>query len=328
MSSVVSSPAADAAICAHGGQIGWLSTHDGRRVRTAYFPVADAVGHVVLLNGRTEFIEKYFETIAALRDRGLAVWTLDWRGQGRSERLLSDAERGYVGRFDDFVEDLNRYFKDSVLPGAAGAPLTLLAHSMGGNIAVRFLARHQQHFQQAILTAPMIGFHVGGLPTPVARILASVMCLARREAYAMGQGPAVREPVFDGNPLTSCPERFGRLARLLADDPGKRLGGVTWGWLQAALRSSALVDQAGFAAQIRIPLLVFQAQNERIVDNAAIGRFVDGLPDGRKIEIPDARHELLCERDEPRTQVWREIDRFLADRSQPAADTPGIAAHV
>src|SRR5690606_30564207 len=105
-------------------------------------PCADAVGHVLLLNGRTEFIEKYFETIDSLRARGLAVWTLDWRGQGRSDRLLDDAERGHVGRFEDFLDDLERFVTGSVLPGAAGAPLTLLAHSMGGNIGLRFLHDH------------------------------------------------------------------------------------------------------------------------------------------------------------------------------------------
>ncbi|WP_170235403.1 alpha/beta fold hydrolase [Verticiella sediminum] len=303
-----------------------MTARDGRRVRTAFFPVADAAGHVLLLNGRTEFIEKYLETIASLRERGLAVWTLDWRGQGRSERLLDDAERGHAGSFDDFVDDLDRYLTTSVLPGAAGAPLMLLAHSMGGNIGLRFLHGHQHHFQRAVFSAPMVAFHVGKLPRPLARLLAGAMCATGRAgAYAMGQGPAASHPVFDDNPLTSCPERFARLQRLLEDDPESRLGGVTWGWLSAALRSTALTDAPGFARQLRIPLLVFVAQQERIVDNAAIGRFVGALPAGRLVEIPGARHELLCERDEPRSMVWREIDRFLDVRARPPDAVLGMA---
>lgn len=324
MSLLASNGAASAAISAQGGQAGWLSTRDGKRVRTAFFPVADALGHVLLLNGRTEFIEKYLETISALRERRLAVWTLDWRGQGRSDRLLTDAERGYVGSFDDFVDDLGRFVTDSVLPGAAGAPLMMLAHSMGGNIGLRFLHSHQGLFQRAVFTAPMVAFHVGKLPRPLAGLLAGAMCLGSRgDAYALGQGAPVNSPVFDDNPLTSCPERFARLAGLQKEDPKVRLGGVTWAWLRAALRSTALTDDVGFAGQIRIPVLVFVAQHERIVDNAAIGRFVAALPEGRMVEIPGGRHELMCERDEPRLQVWREIDRFLGGE----AGTP-VAVHA
>lgn len=324
MSSVVSNAAsvsADAAISAQGGRVDWLATRDGRRVRTAFFPVGDASGHVVLLNGRSEFIEKYFETIAALRDRKLSVWTLDWRGQGHSDRLLDAADRGYVERFDDFVDDLERFVSGSVLPGTGGAPLALFAHSMGGNIGLRFLHDHQRHFQRAVLTAPMVNFQLGKLPRSVARALVGIMSLSgRRHAYALGQGPALQDPVFDNNPLTSCPERFARLTRLLRDDPQVRLGGVTWGWLRAALQSTTLTDDPDFAARIRLPVLVFVAQNERIVDNLAIGRFVNALPAGHLVEIADARHELLCERDAPRLQVWSEIDRFLNGGAEgPAA---------
>ena len=42
----------------------------------------------VLLNGQTEFLEKYFEVIDELRGRGFAVAALDWRGQGGSGRLV------------------------------------------------------------------------------------------------------------------------------------------------------------------------------------------------------------------------------------------------
>jgi lysophospholipase len=46
-----------------------------------------ARGTVVLLQGRNECIEKYYETIRHFTGRGLWVATFDWRGQGRSDRL-------------------------------------------------------------------------------------------------------------------------------------------------------------------------------------------------------------------------------------------------
>ena len=52
-----------------------------------------------LFQGRAEFIEKYFETVRELRARGFAVATIDWRGQGGSERALADPRKGHVGDF-------------------------------------------------------------------------------------------------------------------------------------------------------------------------------------------------------------------------------------
>ena len=37
-------------------------------------------GTVVLVQGRSEYIEKYFETISDFVDRGYSVYAMDWRG--------------------------------------------------------------------------------------------------------------------------------------------------------------------------------------------------------------------------------------------------------
>ena len=62
---------------------GALTTRDGVSLRFArWHPPPGRKGTVCLFQGRTEFIEKYFETVRELRARGFAVATLDWRGQG------------------------------------------------------------------------------------------------------------------------------------------------------------------------------------------------------------------------------------------------------
>ena len=57
-------------------QVHWLEAPGGVRLRAANWPRGDR-GCVLLLHGRTEFIEKYLETAAALQARGFALWTLD-----------------------------------------------------------------------------------------------------------------------------------------------------------------------------------------------------------------------------------------------------------
>src|SRR5450432_1726766 len=82
----------------------------GMRLRAARFagdPAAAPSGTCVLLNGQTEFIEKYFEVIDELRGRGFAVATLDWRGQGGSSRMTDDSRKSFVGDFSEYDEDLD-----------------------------------------------------------------------------------------------------------------------------------------------------------------------------------------------------------------------------
>src|ERR1700682_5019862 len=79
---------------------GTLKTPDGVSLRFArWAPPPGRKGTVCLFQGRAEFIEKYFETVRDLRARGFAVATLDWRGQGLSERALPHPFKGLVGEF-------------------------------------------------------------------------------------------------------------------------------------------------------------------------------------------------------------------------------------
>src|SRR6202008_961208 len=87
---------------------GMLKTPDGLSLRFArWAPPPGRKGTVCLFQGRAEVIEKYFETIRALRARGFAVATLDWRGQGLSQRALRNSRKGYVRSFSEYDLDLH-----------------------------------------------------------------------------------------------------------------------------------------------------------------------------------------------------------------------------
>src|ERR1700754_1072504 len=91
----------------------------GASLRAAKFPAAPDVapqGVCVLLNGQTEFIEKYFEVIDELRERGFAVATMDWRGQGGSARMTQDSRKSFVGDFSEYDEDLDTLINWIVTP--------------------------------------------------------------------------------------------------------------------------------------------------------------------------------------------------------------------
>ena len=103
------------------------------------------------------------------------------------------------------------------------------------------------------------------------------------------------------------------LRRRVAATPELALGGVTYGWLAAALRSIALTRRPGYLEAISTPILVCQAGAERIVSNRAQVETVRRLPNGRLLAFPGARHELLLERDEIRDQVLAAFRAFAAE---------------
>jgi lysophospholipase len=92
------------------------------RLRVARFDADDPRALCVLLNGQTEFIEKYFDVIDDLRRRGFAVVTMDWRGQGGSDRLLADPRKGHILDFSQYDEDLDALMREVVAPVTARLP--------------------------------------------------------------------------------------------------------------------------------------------------------------------------------------------------------------
>ncbi len=135
---------------------GTIKTPDGAELRFArWAPPAGRKGTVCVFTGRSEQIEKYFETVRDLRERGFAVAMIDWRGQGHSSRRLRDPRKGYVRDFSDFEIDVETFVQQVVLPDCP-PPYFALAHSMGGAVMLRVAHAGKRWFDRMVLSAPMI----------------------------------------------------------------------------------------------------------------------------------------------------------------------------
>jgi lysophospholipase len=291
----------------------YFKTADGLRIRWGHLPPlqSDGRGTVVLLNGRTEYLEKYAETAGELNRRGWAVYSFDWRGQGLSDRLVGNRLKGHVGRFRDYIDDLEQ-FVDLIRQQGAAQPMILMGHSMGGHIGLRYIRERRHAFTCAVLISPMIDID---LPALSRRWLHAYVKAAVRLGFGRGFVPggaayAHKDRIFADNPLTSDPERFQRRVAELAVHPRLALGGVTFGWLDAAFNSIDRVAAPDFARGLALPLLIVRATADRIVCRAAQGRLCRQAPDCRLVDIPGARHELLMETDAHRRKFWRAFDHF------------------
>jgi len=285
------------------------------RLRAARFDADNPRAICLLLNGQTEFIEKYFEVIDELRGRGFSVVTFDWRGQGGSDRSLPDARKAHIEDFAAYDQDLDAMIRALTDP----LPKIAMAHSMGGNILLRRLHDMPGEFAAAVLCAPMLGINFRGTPWWVAEAVA-------RHLNRKGPSPdfvwgmATRDQLtlpFSQQIVTSDPARYARNQALLKANPELRLNGPTWGWLAAAIKSTALTRSPGYAEAIATASILFGAGRDRICETPAIAAFAAHMPHARFVEIAEAEHEILMERDALRSQFWSAFDAFIKE-SAPA----------
>lgn len=293
----------------------FLQTTDGVRLRYNLWRCnADhRRGTFLILGGRTEFMEKYQETIQEITGRGFNAFSFDWRGQGGSQRLLKNATKGYVQSYDHYVSDLKQMLEEAVA-SECPKPIYILAHSMGAHIAMHYLGRYAHDIKAVVLSAPMVNINTAPLPPSVLRILSQWMvCIGQHGVMLPGQHPhdALYES-FEHNRLTSDRVRFQRVQQMLLEKPDLAVGGVTFGWLTATFNAIDKLHAAGFIQNVDLPVLLVLAGCEQVVSNAATQHLAEKLPKKEIAFIKGARHEILQERDTFRLQFWRAFDRFMA----------------
>jgi lysophospholipase len=289
-----------------------IKTPDGVVLRFArWAPPPGRKGTVCLFQGRAEFIEKYFETIRDLRARGFAVATLDWRGQGLSQRSLRNSRKGYVRSFDEYAIDLDTFINEVVLPDCP-PPHFALAHSMGATILLRAAYNGNRTFDRTVLLAPMIALP-GLRRMRTTRVVVRAMRLAGLGASYVPGGDAsvVMQRPFIGNPLTSDPVRYARNVAVLEAKPELGTGSPTVAWADAAFRAMSELASPRYALNVRQPMLIVAAGQDQIVSTPAIDEFSVRLRAGSHLIVPGARHELLMEQDRFRGQALAAFDAFV-----------------
>jgi lysophospholipase len=292
---------------------------DGAELRWGHLPVPDARIDCVMVGGFGEFIEKQVETVRDLARRGIAVWCLDWRGQGGSARPRHLPTRPRARRFDRDARDLADFAaaKLSSSKGASRRPRLLVAHSMGAAIGLLCLRRHPRLFDAAILSSPMLGLRTGKLPPTLLRVIT-------RPARAAGLGVCFipgagkwrpdRIPSPERSRVSTDAERCRLRHAWFSVEPTLRLDEATYGWVDSALGLVARIQKPEFLAAIRTPILLASPGREMVVSPAAQRRAARLLPDCALVELPDSKHDPFLERDAVRAYWFDCIERFIGER--------------
>ncbi len=272
-----------------------------------------ARGSLLFAGGRGDFIEKYLEPLAHWHDRGWNVVSFDWRGQGHSRGSIVG---GNFTDFDPLVSDLEAILADMI--AARPRPHVAIGHSMGGHLLLRTMAERRPRLEAAVLVAPMLGVNSDPTPAITARWLASMFTtLGGRDLPLWPEnGAGVDSRVLRQANLTSCDERYADESWWKGQEPGLHIGAPSWGWLDAAFRSTAS-HQPDVLKKVTTPVLLVGTERDRLVSPKAIRAAAAVLPNAELRMFQDAAHELLRETDAVRLQTLAWIDDFL-ERHAPA----------
>ncbi|TJZ93775.1 alpha/beta hydrolase [Paracoccus gahaiensis] len=293
----------------------WTQADDDLRLRLAHWqaPGDDPQGSVLLFPGRTEYVEKYAPVAHRLTAQGYDVLSIDWRGQGMSDRLQADPRLGHIGDFADYQRDVIEMIvaaKHLDLP----RPWHLLAHSMGGCIGLAALGAGLP-VQSAVFSAPMWGINLRRVQHGMALGIAYLAGRVGRGGLAAPRsgGGATTYPLdesFNANLLTRNGDEWARLVREAVAWPDLTIGGATFDWVGKALNECTRLSRL---PSPDLPMLVSLGSDERIVSPQAIRDRAARWPDADLLVIPGARHEILMETDELREPFYAAmLARFAA----------------
>ncbi len=260
---------------------------DGIPIRFAYLkPHRPATQAVLILNGRSEWIEKYTDLPDWMDLGDDTLWvTMDHRGQGES-----GGPRAYVSSYEDYALDAAAVL-DAV---AENLPYAIVSHSMGGLVALYGTLHGHLQPRALALSSPLLALPNSPLPRTWAKPIAHVIAKTRYTHQPTGAGGQKRLR-FSGNPLTRSLAGFN----VVCQSPFPFIS-PTFGWVEATFAACDSILQADRIKTLTPPVRIIGGSHENVID--ASGWSTWCMTAARETRTPieffrvnGGRHELLNE---------------------------------
>jgi alpha-beta hydrolase superfamily lysophospholipase len=287
-------------------RLDWLRVEGLKLFWRRWAPEEDAKGVVVLVPGAAEHTGRYEHVAERLNEAGYIVNGLDLRGLGRS-----DGEPFHLpDPLETYMDDLDHFLAAVDASEDPALPKFMLAHSMGGGVAARYMATRPD-FQPAgvVLSGPLVGLN------------RRIPKLALELAIRLGQrAPRLRMPM--GPPWWIS--RNKAVVAAYVHDPH-----VFHGPLRASVVASLIgagMSAADEAPLVTQPFLLIHGTADKLVPVEAGQEFFEraGSKDKSIKLYPGLYHEVLNEPE--REQVLDDVVGWLDARCARVEQASGQAA--
>jgi lysophospholipase len=295
----------------------FVNEDTGRNLHYGFvFPGGDVRAAVVCLEGLREFTEKYYEIAHDMLERGYAFFVMDWFYQGRSGRFEKNSHKRHSDGFGADLSDLHCFIEGQVRGRSGEIPLVMIAHSMGGNLGIRYLLDHPGVFRAAAFSSPMFGIRVfrylpySFMEKFLKMLLSLGKCYVPGGTNWHGQGR--------GNPLTdmysSDPVRNKVNNKWCEFDPELKVGSVTIKWLYEAVKSCRKLYKSGVIEKIEIPVVVGIAGRDLLVDSKKEVSVSERIPEVDILDLDNSLHEVMMEKDGIRGAFLKAFDDMIENK--------------
>jgi len=248
----------------------------GLTLFAAHWPVSSPKAVIALVHGQGEHIGRYAQMAAWYNQRGVAVLGYDHQGYGRSE-----GRKGHAPNLDVLWHDIGLLVEKTreLYPNT---PLFLYGHSMGGGLALNYVARVQpQGLAGIIATGPWIRL---AFEAPILKVLAGRMLRRFMPTLSLPTGL-----------VASYISHDEAVVKAYVNDP------LVHDQLSAAA-GIALLEGAewldNWSGPISMPVLLEHGGDDKITSAIATQRFAARIPgDVTYHEWPGLYHEIHQEKE-------------------------------
>jgi acylglycerol lipase len=248
---------------------GRVAAADGTELATRHWPVPDGRkpwATLLLVHGLAEHSGRYDHVATRLAEAGIDVYAYDQRGFG-----ASGGRRAWVDRWSRFHDDLAERLV-AARAAAAGGPVVLYGHSLGGLVALGYALTAPAKPDALVLSAPALEADIPAWKRVLARILGVVV-------PNLEVKNALNTAVLSRDPQVG--------ARYVADPLNYHLTSTRLGleFLREQARCRAALGG------LRVPTLVIHGEADRLVPTSASAPLGD-VPAVTRRTYPALRHEM------------------------------------
>ncbi len=249
-------------------ELSW-SMNDRCKIMARCWTVPNATAAVLVTHGLGDHGGRYERVAHILCDAGISVLIPDLRGHGKS-----DGQRGYVRRFDDLLDDLDRSIQE-LQQRFPSLPHFGYGHSFGGLLVLYHALRRRPHLTGIVSSSPALRI---AMQAPAWKV-------------AMGRTA--------GRLFPRISLRTGLDLGELSDDPVHETKARADKWMHGRITPRnyfGMIDAGNYClknvADLTTPALIMHGGLDTITDPVATREFASRAPGCEYNNWPDGKHEL------------------------------------